>query len=319
VQISLTPDQLASWGPGYEGLITGSNGNAPRTAVGADGEQVVRPPGLGSDMGFAGVLGAVAIPGILALLMTGRGHRRQQLVAGILLAGATTAVVTSLSRSSTVAAAVAVTAFVLLVVLARPRKLPVLLVGGALAAVVVVGTVSLVTEGQEGKFDRLTSVAPDKAIGTTIESRRGTLALIPAYASDYPLGAGIGLVGPAAGVIDPPPASGLNAESQFTFFITELGIAGLLLFMGLNASLFWLLITRLRRMPYTEHVVLLAGLAAPLFAFAAIWVVGVNTTSTPNAPYFWLAAGVIAFWLASGRRVVGDPAGGRPPGTRDVG
>jgi hypothetical protein len=27
------------------------------------------------------------------------------------------------------------------------------------------------------------------------------------------------------------------------------------------------------------------------------WFVGVNTTSIPNAPYLWLASGVLAWWL----------------------
>jgi len=51
----------------------------------------------------------------------------------------------------------------------------------------------------------------------------------------------------------------------------------------------------------------MAGLAAPLFGFAVNWFVGVNTTSSPNAPYLWLAAGVIAWWLADRRSLVREP------------
>ena len=68
----------------------------------------------------------------------------------------------------------------------------------------------------------------------------------------------------------------------------------------------------------------MAALAAPLFGFAVNWFVGVNTTSIPNAPYLWLAAGVFAWWLVdrklaaadSGDRSVRDAGAGRRRGRR---
>jgi hypothetical protein len=82
----------------------------------------------------------------------------------------------------------------------------------------------------------------------------------------------------------------------------------------------WLVLTRMRRLQSFEEVLLVAGLAAPMFSLAAFWVVGTNTTSSPNAPYFWFASGALAFWLcaAPGTSLQGRtgrapaPAGGSP-------
>jgi len=32
------------------------------------------------------------------------------------------------------------------------------------------------------------------------------------------------------------------------------------------------------------------------------WLVGINTTSTPNSAYLWLGAGVVSYWLLSRRQ-----------------
>jgi hypothetical protein len=46
---------------------------------------------------------------------------------------------------------------------------------------------------------------------------------------------------------------------------------------------------------------MLAAIAAPLFMFFSNWVIGVNTTSTPNSAYLWFAAGVLVYWLQPNR------------------
>lgn len=305
IQLGLSPEQLSAWGPGYSNLINGdpSGGISPRTAVGEDGGLVVRPPGLGSDMGFAGVLGGIAIPGALALLIAGRRRRLgQQLVSMILLAGCITAVATSLSRSAVVSAVVGVLAFACLMGVARPRKIPAV----AAALILFIGIAAAVSvyaaQGREGDFERLTSITPDRAIGTTVESRSTTLSLIPTYIREFPLGAGIGSVGPASGVIDPPPRKFLNAESQFTFMLVELGVPGLLAFVALNVTLVVLLLRWIRYTATYEMALLMAAVGAPLFSFMAVWIVGVVTVSTPNNVYFWFAAGTLAYWLGPRQR-----------------
>jgi hypothetical protein len=304
VQFNMTPDQLAGWGPGYSDLINGV-GAAPRTAEGEDGEATVRPPGLGSDMGFAGTLGGVALPGAIALLALGRFNRRQAMLAGLMTPGAVIAIVTSQSRSVVVVGVVTLLVFGMLALFAGQalRLMLALLAVGvlALSAVSFVGS-----QSGEGAFYRYSSVAPGKVFGTTVDSRRDTLADIPEYIRKYPLGAGIGSVGPAANFMG--ESRPLNAESQFTFMIVELGILGLLVFIAFQARVLALVLSRLRRVADSEARLLLVAIVTPTVSFVALWVIGVTTTSTPNAPYIWFAAGTAAWWLAARRQQ--DDAGG---------
>ena len=293
-QFNLSPDQLAGWGPGYSDLINGVGGVAPRTAVGEDGEKVVRPPGLGSDMGFAGNLGAVALPGALALLALGRFNRRQALLAAALTPGAVVAIVTSQSRGVVVVAVVAVMVFAALALLAG-QALRIAL-GGLVAVILAFSAISFVgSESGDGAFYRYESVKPSKLFGTTVDSRSRTIAEIPDYVRLFPLGAGIGSVGPAASFEGEPLP--LNAESQFTFMIVELGVIGLLVYIAFQARLLAMVLPGLRRLQDREARLLLAALMTPLVEFIAMWLIGVTTTSSPNAPYIWFAAGTAAWWV----------------------
>ena len=307
VQFNMSPDQLAGWGPGYSDLINGV-GVAPRTAEGEDGEAKVRPPGLGSDMGFAGTLGGVALPGALALLALGRFNRRQAILAGLMTPGAVIAIVTSQSRSVVVVGVVTLMVFGMLSLFAGQalRLMLALLAVGmlALSAVSFVGS-----QSGDGAFYRYSSVAPSQVFGTTVDSRSATLAEIPDYIRKYPLGAGIGSVGPAANFLG--ESRPLNAESQFTFMIVELGLLGLLVFIAFQVRLLGLVLSRLRRVADDEARLLLAGMMTPPVSFIALWVIGVTTTSTPNAPYIWFAAGTAAWWLV--RRQSGDAGDSAAP------
>jgi hypothetical protein len=308
VQFNMSPSQLAGWGPGYADLIEGGQ-QAPRTAVNNEGEQVTRPMGLGSDMGFGGALGALAIPAAFALLVGGNGGWRRFVPVAILAAGAVVAVATSQSRSVVVAAIVAVIGFAALATASRQGI-------RALVAVVALGLVGMLALGQidkGGAFDRYDSIAPNRIVETTVDARDGTYKSIGQYFTAFPLGAGIGTVGPAAGVIDPPPRKYLDAESQFTFLLIEVGIPGLLVLMAFHFRLVGLVVSRIRKLDGGELRLLLAGLAAPLFAILSLWIVGVNTTSTPNAPYVWFMAGTLAYWLCGpGRNAASAETPSRP-------
>ena len=167
---------------------------------------------------------------------------------------------------------------------------------------VAVGVISaLAASADLGTFDRYTSITPDKVLSTTYEYRQDDLSVLPGYLTDYPLGAGLGVAGPAASVSGGPPAAGMvNAESQLNFLVLELGIPGLLAFLALSLTTLWQAMTRCRRIDDGETRVLLAAVAAPLFALVALWLSGITSTSVPTAPYFWFATGVLAYWL--GRR-----------------
>jgi hypothetical protein len=293
VQFNMSPDQLAGWGPGYSDLINGE-GAAPRTASNEDGEKTVRPPGLGSDMGFAGSLGTVALPGALALLALGRFNRRQAILAGLMTPGAVIAIVTSQSRSVVVVGVVAILIFAVLALLAGQALR--LMLAAVAVAVLALSAVSFVgDQSGDGAFYRYSSVAPGELFGTTVEARSNTMAEIPEYVRKYPLGAGIGSVGPAANFMG--TARPLNAESQFTFMVVEIGLLGLLVFIAFQARLLGLVVARLRRVLDEEARLLLVALVTPLVSFIALWVIGVTTTSTPSAPYIWFAAGTAVWWL----------------------
>jgi hypothetical protein len=298
VQFNMSPDALASWGPGYSDLINGE-GSAPRTATNEEGEKTVRPPGLGSDMGFAGNLGAVALPGALALMALGRFNRRQAILAAAMTPFAIVAIVTSQSRSVVVVGVVAVLVFGLLALLAG-QALRLMLVGLAVA-ILGLSAISFVgKESGDGAFYRYSSVAPSQLLSTTVESRSNTIAQIPKYAKKYPLGAGIGSVGPAASFLGTPRP--LNAESQFTFMIVEIGLLGLFVFVAFQARLLGLVLSRLRKLKDSESRLLLVALVTPLVEFIAMWVIGVTTTTTPSSAYIWFAGGAAVWWLCrSGR------------------
>jgi hypothetical protein len=293
VQSSLSPDQFASWGSGYSDLVNGRNG-APRLAVGANGESRVRPPGLGGDMGFAGILSAIALPGGLALLLSQRSTRNKLVIGGlIVLAGL--GPITSQSRSAMLTTVVALLVFAALVSLSQQFKR--VLTGLAVMAVIATAAVFIVSSTSDSDpFYRYQSIGPTRVFDTTVESRSGTFSLIPEYLAQYPFGAGIGSVGPAYGQFGKPKYA-LNGESQFTFLIVEVGIPGLLLFLTFQAYLLTTAVRRVRRVVDPEAQMLLAGVVAPLFGFVVNWIVGINTTSSPNAPYLWFATGIISFWL----------------------
>ncbi len=297
VQTNLTPEQFSAWGPGYERALTDENNVAPRTFADEEGEVHNRPFALGGDFGFGGTVGMLAIPAALALLAISGGGPFRLLVL-LLLAGAALGVLTSGARVAVIGSVVAVLAYAGLTVTSRAGLRTVVAV--AVAALVGYGTVTyFAANGKEGSLDRYGSIdSPSKAISTAYDYRRETLEQIPVYIREIPLGAGIGSKGPAASR-GGDGGAGLNGESEPTFLLIELGIPGLVVMLGFNLALFYLAVTRIRRIADRETRVLLTAIAAPLFALFATWFAGIGTASVPGAPYLWFAAGVLAFWLAN--------------------
>lgn len=295
IQSGLTPEELSAWGPGYEEAITGESSVSARTFTDSSGVERIRPFALGGDFGFGGTIGVIAIPAALALLALSR-QRGIQILAMVLATGAVVGVATSQARTAVIASIVAVLAFAGLTVTSRAGIRTVLAIGLALA--VGYTTVSLLSSSSEqGSFDRYEDISsPAQAVDTAIDYRRSTLEKIPVYATDYPLGAGIGSNGPAASFAGGKGGE-LDAESEPTFLLIELGLPGLVVMFGFNFVLFFLSITRIRKIADRETRVLLTAIAAPLFAIFATWFVGVSTATAPGAPYLWFAAGTLSFWL----------------------
>jgi hypothetical protein len=315
VQLSMSLDELASWGPGYYQRVWGTGDVSGRYyKAGEDrftGVEILRTRafGLGSDIGFGGVLAMLALPGGLALISLNRFGWRSWLYIA-LTGGAIFAVLTSSQRTAVVSAVVAAGAFALLA--SSRRRLPHLVTAVVLTGLLTFGVGSALSGGSIGALNRYYDIVPGQVLTTTYEARQGTLSLVPRYAAEFPLGAGIGSLGPAAGLGGAGrPNQELNGESEFTFLIVELGLLGLVALLGLNVKLLGGAWRRLRRMSDDRHQVLLAALTAPLFALLATWIVGAPTSNTPGSPYFWFVAGTLAYWLF--RRSDGQLPENSPP------
>lgn len=297
LQFNMTPEQFARWGPGYNARIYGTSTISARSFVDSNDTLRTRPFGLGGDAGFGGIIGLLAVPAALALVLA--RARARPLVLGltlVLATGAAAGVITSQARVAVISSVLAALAFGILASVSRRviGTLVALLVGSAVA----LATVSIVTDNSHSQFRQYKTITPDRVLTTTYDYRRDTLAQIPEYATRFPLGAGIGSAGPAVGYGGPTRGSNLNAESEPTYLLIELGIPGLLVLLGLNLTLFGLALRRTHRLPDAELRLLLAALLAPLFAVFATWIVGIASASTPTAPYFWFVAGIAAYWLA---------------------
>src|SRR5207237_8248877 len=80
--------------------------------------------------------------------------------------------------------------------------------------------------GGTGAFIHYSLLATSSILGFSYGYRQSTYSLIPTYAGEFPIGAGLGSVGPAA--LSSATHRVLNAESEPTFLLVELGIPGLL-------------------------------------------------------------------------------------------
>jgi hypothetical protein len=307
-QSRLTPAQLASWGPGYGERVSGTGGLSGRTYA-VEGENRTRPPALGSDSGFGGGVGVLALPGLLALLASGRVRRRWFVL--LCCVGALLGIATSTSRTAVVIAVVALLSYMLLSLLARLRATRPLLVLGAVALLALpVGAVLLASEGH-GVFARYESiVGPKQEGGPGNDAKERELAQIPRDIAGAPFGVGLATYGSAAGfggheqvTIEGQGASG---EATYNLVTLELGLPGLLLWVGLTLSVLVLAATRLRRVADPELRTYLVAVFAAFIAFTVEGLSGPTLAVTPAGTYLWFAAGVAAYWLAGAARTAGS-------------
>lgn len=313
-QARLSPAQLATWGPGYAELATGGEGNGitARTYK-VEGVARVRPPALGSDAGFGGGVGTLALPCLLALLAARPMRRRWPVV--LLCLGAVLGIATAASRTSVVIGVVGLVSFALLS-LAAGLRVSRPLAGLAVMAVLVAGVGSvLVAAYGSGIFAReetLTSV--QRAQETGGKGKEQSLGAIPGYLVDAPFGFGLGTTGSASGfggtqrvVVE---GEKVNGGSAYDLLMKEMGAPGLILWIGLSVSVMGLAITRLRRVGDIELRTYLVGMLA---AFIALTVEGFSgpTLAVTVGAFLWFAVGVIAYWFAGpGWAAVATPSAG---------
>ncbi len=190
-QTRLEPAQLASWGPGYSELVYGNETLSARKYL-SEGVARVRPPALGSDAGFGGSVGVIALAGAVVLLATVR--RRRRWFAALLCVGALLAIATSLARLSVLGAVISLLAFGLLCAgagVGRRMRRPL----GALlsvAGVAVALGVALVAFEGGGVFSRYVSISPSNVGSTSTTYKAVSLAQIPNDIVNDPFGFGLG-------------------------------------------------------------------------------------------------------------------------------
>lgn len=300
IQLNLTPSQLSSWGPGYAKALNGESTVSQRSFVDEEGEEKARPFALGSDVGFGGAVGVLAVPALLAFLSLPMSPLARLGLAGLAV-GVVLAVLTSEARVHVVTAVLAVIAFGVLTLTSRLGGKTLLGISIGLTIAIVAIAFVLSTTGQ-GSFSRYSSIAsPQAAVVTAYEYRGGVIAEVPTYVKEIPFGAGLGSRGPG-GSFGGGSRNTLNGESEPTYLLIELGVPGLAVMLGFNLVLFYLSLTKIRLVEDRETRILLAAVAAPLFAVFAGWFAGVATATTPGAPYMWTAGGILSFWLLEKRR-----------------
>jgi hypothetical protein len=299
IQVRLSPQQIASWGPGYAERINGDNG-VSGIAFKSEGESRSRPLALGSDIGFGGGVGVIALPGTLALMAFGFGRRKW--VVPLLATGALLAVATSLSRTAVLGSIVTLVAFGVYSLSAGRqmiRPLLALLVVMILATGVVTALSS--TEG-ESAFSRYSSIAPEK-VGTTAPSyKEVSLKQIPNDIAHAPFGFGLGVSGAASSFGGHTTVTleghGFSSETQYNFVMNEVGLPGLALWIGLTFYLMWMAATRLRRIADIEIRIGLAAISSVIVGLTIMGFAGAFMAGQGAGPFFWFAVGVIAYWLA---------------------
>ena len=294
IQSMLTPEQLAQWGPGYRERIFGGGVFEGAARVGFDqaGTVSVRPFGLGSEVGAGAVAAAVALPGLIALIMSSTGKSR--LAYAPLAIGVALAILTSGSRAATVAVLVSVVAFA---VTAAASRNAIRASGGlAIVAVLLFGVYHQLGPDNPAK-NRARSIAPDKIVSSFSDERAASLKTLGRYVQEYPLGLGVGTVGPAAVVGGRRSETGLNAETLWNFLILEAGLPGLAVMLTLMLRLMWIGLTRIRDSVDQNMRLYLAALAAPLFSLVVAGFAGPTTISVPYGPFLWLVGGVLSYWL----------------------
>lgn len=307
-QTELSPAQLASWGPGYHNLIyiPGSVGTG-RTYV-SEGEERVRPMALGSDEGFGGGMGVVALGFGLALLAI---SRRRRWVPLLLCLGAIVAIITGLNRAPVIGAGLAVICFAGFATLAKQRVLRVL---GTLLAITIVAVpvgLVLVTSLRKGTFSRYEHIA---ASSSTATYKEGAWSLIPHYLSVAPFGFGLGSVGPVAGLEGRNSqlleGHGVSSETQFNLIVNELGAPGLIVWVALSFYMFLVITRGMLTVRDPDMALILAGTMAPFVAMFFESTLGAITNSAVWGTYFWFSIGVAAYWFAGpGREKAAAPIG----------
>jgi hypothetical protein len=305
-QTRLSPAGLAAWGPGYHQLIYPSHGTA-RIYTSAGGEAHVRPPGLGSDEGFAGGVGQLALPFALALLATA-ATRRRRWTAVLLCLGSLLAILTGLGRGQVVGGSISVVSFGALALLAGHQVSRRAL--GAMLTVLLLAipsVVALTVVLRHGTFSRYESLTGSKVVETP-GYKNNARSLIVKELTANPFGVGLGTSGPTAGIggkssYVQQQFRAISDETQYNILANEVGAPGVFWWLALSGYMMLLFVRGMRDTRDPDLALYLAGAFAPFIGLFAGGFSGALNSSAAAGPYFFLAIGMAAYWLVGpGRR-----------------
>ena len=314
IQLTLTPTELAGWGPGYRERVLGTGASTGGGRVGFEGANAtVRPFGLGSEIGSGAVAAALALPGLVALLMA--ADRRARWAIAPMSVGIGLAVATSGSRAALVTVFVSLAAFGLI---AAASKNALKAVAGIIVGVALIYAAVVQLGPDNASTKRAQSIAPNKALSTFSTERGESVKAFVSLATDHPLGVGLGNVGPASGFQRATVVKGLDAETEWNFLVIEAGVAAVSVYVAFLLRLVWLALTRIRRVADPALRLYLAALAAPICSMLVAGFSGPTSAAPPFAPFLWLVSGVLAYWLVSGYRQGGLPRGNSPAPDPDL-
>jgi hypothetical protein len=184
---------------------------------------------------------------------------------------------------------------------------------GVLALAVPLGAV-LVSAEAPGTFSRYATIAPENVAGAK-DKKTGELSKLPSQLAAAPFGVGLASAGAAAGFggnfTERVEGRTVGAETQYNFMADEVGLPGLILWVGLLVNLILLAVRRLRYIADIELRIDLAAVFAVLVAFLVMGISGPVTGSSAAGPFFWFTTGIAAYWFAGpGRRAFArTPAG----------
>jgi O-antigen ligase len=246
----------------------------------------------------------IALPGVLMLLATSR--RRGRWVFGVLSLLVLAGIGLSLSRTSIIGAAVALASFAAMSFSAGRR------VGRILTAVFVILALAVplaaVVVSVEGNavFSRYANIAPESGGVSTTSSKNVSLSQIPNDVANDPFGFGLGTAGAASGFGGHTTVTleghGFSSETEFNFIVNELGLPGLVIWIGFTVTLLALVFRRLPRIADPDMRIGLAAVFSSVVGLTVMGFAGAFTAGTAGGPYFWFAAGIAAFWLAGPMR-----------------
>jgi hypothetical protein len=299
VEFHLTPAQLATWGPGYAARIngTGQFQFSGRVFFDSAGNTHVRPFGLLSEAGAGGIAAAFAVGGVLWLARRFTRLRSLLLALGMAIA-VTVALVTSEGRGAILCGFAVAIGYAMLTAKARGRMAS--MAGLALVGVVAAIVVGAVISAAGTSAFRYQGLSTSGIAQTTANARGTSFEQIIPNLIHYPLGGGLGVGGPAAGISGAPVlASTVDTENEISFATLETGIPGMITLIGFTALVFILGVKRCANEPDPETRYLLAAIIAPIAGMLALYLISAASPTTPSGPYLWACGGIVSYWLVT--------------------